>query len=315
MGKKRSVFLFSTLCFGLAFLYVPMAMLVVYSFNYSKLVPVWGGFSIRWYRVLFESEEVWSALMLSLKIALLNATFATILGTLAGLALARIGQFKGRTLFTGMITAPLVMPEVITGLSLLLLFISLNSIIGWPSERGMTTITIAHITFSMAYVAIIIRARLSGIGQHLEEAAQDLGGKPFRVLLDITLPLLAPALIAGWLLAFTLSLDDLVIASFVSGPGSNTLPMLIYSRVRLGLRPDINALATIIILVVAVGVFIAGWLLLRQQQQRDRDLRIAGTGDTSVSPFNDKNHHSRDRSGDIHRQQVDMGTPERPGHR
>ena len=167
----------------------------------------------------------------------------------------------------------------------------------------------------MAYVAIIIRARLSGIGQHLEEAAQDLGGKPFRVLLDITLPLLAPALIAGWLLAFTLSLDDLVIASFVSGPGSNTLPMLIYSRVRLGLRPDINALATIIILVVAIGVFIAGWLLLRQQQQRDRDLQIAGTGDTSVSPCNDKNHHSRDQSGDIHRHQVDMGTPERPGHR
>ena len=270
MGKKPSAFLFSMLCFGLAFLYVPMAMLVVYSFNYSKLVPVGGGFSIRWYRVLFESEEVWSAVMLSLKIALLNATFATVLGTLAGLTLARIGRFKGRTLFAGMITAPLVMPEVITGLSLLLLFISLNSVIGWPSERGMTTITIAHITFSMAYVAIIIRARLAGIGQHLEEAAQDLGGKPLRVLLDITLPLLAPALVAGWLLAFTLSLDDLVIASFVSGPGSNTLPMLIYSRVRLGLRPDINALATIIILVVAVGVFIAGWLLLRQQQQRDR---------------------------------------------
>jgi putrescine transport system permease protein len=253
--------------------------------------------------------------MLSLKIALLNATFATVLGTLAGLTLARIGRFKGRTLFAGMITAPLVMPEVITGLSLLLLFISLNSIIGWPSERGMTTITIAHITFSMAYVAIIIRARLAGIGQHLEEAAQDLGGKPFRVLLDITLPLLAPALVAGWLLAFTLSLDDLVIASFVSGPGSNTLPMLIYSRVRLGLRPDINALATIIILVVAVGVFIAGWLLLRQQQQRDRDLQIATTVNSDVSRLNDKDHHSRDRSGGIHQHQVNTGTPERPSRR
>ncbi len=297
MGKKPSAFLFSMLCFGLAFLYIPMAMLVVYSFNYSKLVPVWGGFSIRWYRVLFESEEIWSALMLSLKIALLNATFATVLGTLAGLTLARIGRFKGRTLFAGMITAPLVMP----------VFISLNSIIGWPSERGMTTITIAHITFSMAYVAIIIRARLAGIGQHLEEAAQDLGGKPFRVLLDITLPLLAPALVAGWLLAFTLSLDDLVIASFVSGPGSNTLPMLIYSRVRLGLRPDINALATIIILVV--------WLLLRQQQQRDRDLQIATTDNSDVSRLNDKDHHSRDRSGGIHQHQVNTGTPERPGRR
>ena len=312
MGKKPSAFLFSMLCFGLAFLYVPMAMLVVYSFNYSKLVPVWGGFSIRWYRVLFESEEVWSAVMLSLKIALLNATFATVLGTLAGLTLARIGRFKGRTLFAGMITAPLVMPEVITGLSLLLLFISLNSVIGWPSERGMTTITI---TFSMAYVAIIIRARLAGIGQHLEEAAQDLGGKPLRVLLDITLPLLAPALVAGWLLAFTLSLDDLVIASFVSGPGSNTLPMLIYSRVRLGLRPDINALATIIILVVAVGVFIAGWLLLRQQQQRDRDLQIAATDNSDLSCFNNKDHHSRDRSDDTHQHQVDTGTPERPSRR
>ena len=315
MGKKPSAFLFSMLCFGLAFLYVPMAMLVVYSFNYSKLVPVWGGFSIRWYRVLFESEEVWSAVMLSLKIALLNATFATVLGTLAGLTLARIGRFKGRTLFTGMITAPLVMPEVITGLSLLLLFISLNSVIGWPSERGMTTITIAHITFSMAYVAIIIRARLAGIGQHLEEAAQDLGGKPLRVLLDITLPLLAPALVAGWLLAFTLSLDDLVIASFVSGPGSNTLPMLIYSRVRLGLRPDINALATIIILVVAVGVFIAGWLLLRQQQQRDRDLKIATTDNSNLPRLNGKDHHSHDWSGDIPQHQVDTGTPERPSRR
>jgi putrescine transport system permease protein len=205
----------------------------------------------------------------------MNATFATILGTLAGLALVRFGRFGGRLLFSGMIAAPLVMPEVITGLSLLMLFITLGDFIGWPSERGITTITIAHITFSMAYVAVIIQSRLAGMDISLEEAALDLGAKPFRVLTDITLPILAPGMMAGWLLAFTLSLDDLVIASFVSGPGSNTLPMLIYSRVRLGLRPDINALATIIILVVATGVVIGGWLMLRQQKQRERDMQMA----------------------------------------
>lgn len=277
MGNKRSTFLFSALCFGMAFLYIPMMMLIVYSFNYSKLVPVWGGWSLRWYKVLFESEEVWAALTLSLKIAVMNATFATILGALAGLALVRFGRFKGRTLFSGMISAPLVMPEVITGLSLLLLFIALGDLIGWPSKRGITTITIAHITFSMAYVAVIVQSRLAGMGQDLEEAAMDLGGKPLRVLFDITLPLLAPGMVAGWLLAFTLSLDDLVIASFVTGPGANTLPILIYSRIRLGLRPDINALATIIIVVVAIGVIIAGYLMLRQQKQRERDMQIAAT--------------------------------------
>ena len=278
MRKKRSTFLFSMLCFGMAFLYVPMVMLIVYSFNYSKIVPVWGGFSTRWYVTLFESEEVWDALILSVQIAMVNATFATLLGTLAGLAMVRFGKFKGRTLFGGMITAPLVMPEVITGLSLLMLFITLNEFLGWPSSRGFTTITIAHITFSMAYVAVIIQSRLSGMGQDYEEAAQDLGAKPFRVLTDVTLPLLAPGMMAGWLLAFTLSLDDLVIASFVTGPGSNTLPMLIYSRVRLGLRPDINALATIIIVTVAIGVVIAGWIMFRQQKQRERDLQLAAGG-------------------------------------
>ncbi len=275
MQKKRSTFLFSMLCFGMAFLYIPMLMLIVYSFNYSKIVPVWGGFSTRWYVTLFQSEEVWDALTLSVQIAVVNATFATLLGTLAGLAMVRFGKFRGRTLFGGMITAPLVMPEVITGLSLLMLFITLNEFFGWPSSRGFTTITIAHITFSMAYVAVIIQSRLSGMGQDYEEAAQDLGAKPFRVLTDITLPLLAPGMMAGWLLAFTLSLDDLVIASFVTGPGANTLPMLIYSRVRLGLRPDINALATIIIVTVAIGVVIAGWIMFRQQKQRERDMQLA----------------------------------------
>lgn len=273
---KRSRFLISVTCFGLAFLYVPMILLVFYSFNYSKIVPVWGGFSTRWYTRLFQSEEVWEAVSLSLKIATVNACFATLLGTLAGLALVRFGSFKGRTLFTGMITAPLVMPEVITGLSLLLLFITLGDVIGWPEKRGFTTITIAHITFSMAYVAVIIQSRLAGMSQDLEEAAQDLGAKPFRVMIDITMPLIAPGMLAGWLLSFTLSLDDLIIASFVSGPGAVTLPMLIYSRVRLGLRPDINALATIIIIVVAIGVMSAGWIMWRQQRRRELELQMSG---------------------------------------
>ncbi|MGI9351175.1 MAG: ABC transporter permease subunit, partial [Rhizobiaceae bacterium] len=232
-----------------------------------------------WYEVLFQSEEVWSAVSLSLKIALVNATFATILGTLAGLAMVRFGRFKGRTLFGGMLVAPLVMPEVITGLSLLVFFISLNQLFGWPSERGFATITIAHITFSMAYVAVTIQARLTGVGQTLEEAAADLGAKPFKVLTAITIPQLTPALISGWLLAFTLSLDDLVIASFVTGPGANTLPILIFSRIRLGLRPDINALATIMILVIAICVAIAAIVMFRQQRADQLDQQIAERGE------------------------------------
>ena len=274
MNAKRSPFLLFMLVFGIAFLYIPMLLLVIYSFNKSKLVQVWGGWSTRWYVELFNSPEVWDALTLSLKIATVNACFATVIGTLAGLALVRFGRFRGRTLFSGMISAPLVMPEVITGLSLLLLFIWLQQAFGWPNERGFTTITIAHITFSLAYVAVIIQSRLAGMAQDLEEAAQDLGAKPLRVLTDITLPLLAPGMLAGWLLSFTLSLDDLIIASFVTGAGSTTLPILIYSRIRLGLKPDINALATIIILIVAIGVLVAGYLMLRQQKQRARDMQM-----------------------------------------
>ena len=266
MQQGRSPFLTVMLWLGMAFLYIPLLLLVIYSFNYSKLVAVWGGWSLRWYVELFRSEEVWAAVWLSLRIAVVNATFATLLGTLAGLAMVRFGRFRGRTLFGGMLSAPLVMPEVITGLSLLLLFITLNDWIGWPSQRGFSTITIAHITFSLAYVAVIIQSRLTGMAQDLEEAALDLGARPLRVLADITLPRLAPGMVAGWLLAFTLSLDDLVIASFVTGPGSNTLPILIYSRIRLGLRPDINALATIIIVTVAIGVAIAAYLMVRQQK-------------------------------------------------
>ncbi len=275
MKGKRSTFLITCLCFGFAFLYIPIFLLILYSFNYSKLLPVWGGFSTRWYVTVFQSEDVWDATLLSLKIALMNATVATLLGTMAGLMLVRFARFRGKTLFTGMISAPLVMPEVITGLSLLLLFITLQQITGWPGNRGVTTITIAHITFSMAYVAIIIQSRLINSDLSLEEAALDLGAKPFRVLFDITLPLLAPGMVAGWLLAFTLSLDDLVIASFVSGPGSTTLPMLIYSRVRLGLKPDINALATILIVTVAIGVLLAGWILLRQHQRKLKAEQLA----------------------------------------
>lgn len=261
--KSRSRFIFSMLSFGYAFLYIPLVSVVFYSFNASSLATVWGGFSTRWYGELFRNEQVLDALFLSIKIAVTSATVATILGTMSGLALARFGRFKGRTLFSGMISSPMVMPEVITGLSLLLLFVTLQQLTGWPGQRGFSTITIAHITFSMAYVAIIVQSRLIAMNESLEEAAMDLGGRPLRVVFDITLPLIAPAMIAGWLLSFTLSLDDLVIASFVSGPGSTTLPMLIFSKVKLGVSPDINALATLIIAAVSFGVAIA-WLVMRR---------------------------------------------------
>jgi len=273
--QKRSVFLLSVLSFGFAFLYVPILIMMFYSFNSSRLVTVWGGFSTEWYGKLLENDQVIDAALLSLRIAVVSATFATILGTLAGLTLARLGRFKGRTLFSGMISAPLIMPDVITGLSLLLLFVSLESLIGWPTGRGANTVTLAHITFSMAYVAVIIQSRLTSMDNAVEEAAMDLGSTPLRVLWDITLPIIAPAMISGWLLAFTLSLDDLVIASFTNGPGSTTLPMLIFSKVKLGVTPDINALATLIVCVVTIGVIIAGYLMFRAEKQRDRDVQAA----------------------------------------
>jgi putrescine transport system permease protein len=254
------------LCFGFAFLYIPIALVVIYSFNDSKLVTIWGGWTLKWYVELFNNENILNAALLSFRIAAITATFATIFGTMAGLILARLKQFRGRMLFTGMIASPLVMPEVITGLSLLLLFVSLQDLIGWPSQRGMNTITIAHITFSMAYVAVIIQSRLTEINESLEEAAMDLGAKPARVIWDITLPIIFPAMISGWLLSFTLSLDDLVISSFVSGPGSTTLPMLIFSKVRLGVAPDINALATIMIVIVTIGVCIAAAIINKKNK-------------------------------------------------
>jgi putrescine transport system permease protein len=267
--------LFSLMAFGYAFLYVPIVLLVIYSFNESRLVTVWSGWSLKWYGELLRNEQILQAAGLSLRVAAVTASMAVALGTVAGLVLARFGRFRGRTLFTGMITAPLVMPEVITGLSLLLLFVAMDQAFGWPAGRGATTITIAHVTFATAYVAVVIQSRLTGLDESIEEAALDLGARPVKVFFVITLPIIAPALVAGWLLAFTLSLDDLVIASFVSGPGSSTLPMVVFSSVRLGVTPEINALATVIVLVVTTGIVTAGVLLARQERRRQHDMHAA----------------------------------------
>jgi putrescine transport system permease protein len=275
MNQERPWFRIASLFLGFAFLYIPVASLIFYSFNASKLVTVWGGFSTKWYGELLHNQQILSAAWLSLKVATMTATLAVALGTLAGLVLARFGPFKGRTLLSGLTTAPLVMPEVITGLSLLLLFVTMEQLIGWPAGRGMTTIVIAHITFTMAYVTVIIQSRLSELDDSLEEAAMDLGARPFKVFFLITLPIIAPALMSGWLLAFTLSLDDLVITSFVAGPGSSTLPMVIFSKVRLGVSPDINALATILVSIVSIGVVIAGITMSRQQKAKERDAQMA----------------------------------------
>jgi putrescine transport system permease protein len=256
--KRNPWTLYTVLAFGYAFLYVPVLLLIIYSFNESRLVTVWGGFSTKWYAELLQNRQLLDAAWLSVRIAAVNATFAVVLGTLAANALVRHGRFRGRAGFSLLLTAPLVMPDVIIGLSLLLLFVTLQQVIGWPDGRGFTTITIAHITFSMAYVAVVVNTRLGQMDRSLEEAAMDLGARPLTVYLQITLPLIAPALVSGWLLAFTLSLDDLVIASFVSGPGSTTLPMVVYSSVRMGVSPQINALATLIVLFVTLAVIIAG---------------------------------------------------------
>ena len=267
-NQRLSNFSISSLIFGFGFLYVPIMILVVYSFNDSRLVTVWSGFSFNSYLELFQDQQILNAAWLSLKIAFLSACVALILGLMSSLALVRFGRFRGHMAFAGMITAPLVMPEVITGLSLLLLFVWMEQVVGWPVGRGMFTIFIAHVTFSTAFVTVILSSRLREIDRSIEEAAMDLGGTPLKVFFVITLPIIAPALLAAWLLGFTLSLDDLVIASFVSGPGSTTLPMKVFSSVRLGVSPKINALATIIIFLVSVGVFITGWLSLRWEKKR-----------------------------------------------
>jgi putrescine transport system permease protein len=273
--NRRPIFLLSCLAFGFAFFYIPILSMIVFSFNKSRLATVWGGFSTEWYWRLFQNDQVINAAILSLQIAFVSATMATILGTLAGIALARFRRFRGRTMFSGLVTAPLIMPEVITGISLLMLFIVMAEWIGWPGSRGFTTVTIAHITFSMTYVTTIVQARLSSADVSVEEAALDLGSKPWEVLRDITLPIISPAIISGWLLAFTISLDDVVITSFTTGPGATTLPILIWSKVKLGVTPDINALATIIILVVGIGVVAASIIMHRVESRRERDTQAA----------------------------------------
>ncbi len=267
---RRGWFLPIAAALGFSFLYAPIISLVIFSFNESQLVTVWSGFSTKWYGALLSDPQLLGAAWLSLQIAALSASIALVLGTLAAVALVRFRRFKGRTLFSGMVSAPLVMPDVITGLALLLLFVAMESTLGWPRGRGMMTIVIAHATFCTAYVCVVVQSRLSDFDRSLEEAAMDLGASPLRTFFDITLPIIAPALVSGWLLGFTLSLDDLVIASFVSGPGSSTLPMVIFSKVKLGVSPDVNALATIIIGIVALGVLAATILQLRSRPKKAR---------------------------------------------
>jgi putrescine transport system permease protein len=263
---QRSPALAAALALGYVFLYAPIALLVVYSFNDSRLVTVWSGFSTRWYGELAGNARILEAARLSLAVAAAAATLAAGVGTLGGLALARRGRFPGRLLLAALLAAPLVMPEVVTGLTLLLTFVALEQTIGWPGERGFTTLVLAHASFGVAYVAVVVQARLAMLDPALEEAAADLGAPPARTFFAVTLPLIAPAVAAGWLLAFTLSLDDLVIASFATGPGATTLPIYIFASVRLGVSPQINALASILVLVVALAA-LAGWLLWRRMRR------------------------------------------------
>ncbi len=276
--RARGLFTRTALVLGLAFLYLPILSMIVFSFNNSRLVTVWDTAhspTLKWYVALMSNEQILRAAWLSIRIALIAASAAVVLGTLAGMALARLGAFRGRMLLAGMTTAPIVMPEVITGLSLLLLFVAMQQLIGWPKGVGAVTITLAHITFCMAYVSVVVQSRLSGFDEALEEAAMDLGARPLRVFLRITLPLILPAIASGWLLAFTLSWDDLVITQFVAGPGSSTLPMVIFSKVRFGVTPDVNALATIMVLIVATGIAISTVWMRYRQQRRVRDLQLA----------------------------------------
>jgi len=276
--RSRGVFSRTALVLGLVFLYVPILSMIVYSFNNSRLVTVWDAAhspTLKWYGVLLSDGEVLDAAWLSLRVAICAATASAVLGTLAGMALARFGAFRGRSLLVGMTTAPIVMPEVISGLSLLLLFVALEQAIGWPRGMGAVTITLAHISFCMAYVTVVIQSRLAGFDESLEEAAQDLGARPAKVFWRITLPLILPGVLAGWLLAFTLSWDDLVISQFVAGPGSSTLPMVIFSKVRLGVSPDVNALATLMVSVVASGVVVATVWMRHRLRRRERDAQLA----------------------------------------
>lgn len=272
MNTRFSWFNAWSIALGFAFLYIPILLLVIYSFNESKLVTVWGGWSTKWYAGLLNNEALLDAAWVTVRVALVSATIATILGTLAAIVLVRFGRFRGRTLFSGLAFAPLVMPEVITGLSLLLLFVAIGF------DRGFWTVTIAHATFTMCFAAVVVQSRLMDFDKSVEEAAMDLGAPPVRTFFEVTLPIIAPAVISAWLLAFTLSLDDLVIASFTSGPGSTTLPIKIYSQVRLGVTPEINAISTIMIAVVTAGVLVASFVTKRQATMREREQRAVDKG-------------------------------------
>ena len=272
---KRFSFSTVMLWVGLLFIYLPMVILVIYSFNGSKLVTVWGGWSVKWYAGLLDNSQLMGAVMRSIEIALYTAVAAVALGTLAAFVLTRIPRFKGRTLFGGLVTAPLVMPEVITGLSLLLLVVARAQIIGWPAERGVLTIWIAHTTFCSAYVAVVVSSRLRELDMSIEEAAMDLGAKPWKVFFLITIPMIAPSLAAGGMMSFALSLDDLVLASFVSGPGSTTLPMEVFSAVRMGVKPEINAVASLVLLSVSLFTFFAWYFSRRAEERRKRAIQQA----------------------------------------
>ncbi|CAI8952441.1 ABC transporter permease subunit [Pseudomonas sp. TH08] len=272
---KRFRFSSLMLVLGLLFIYLPMLILVIYSFNASKLVTVWGGWSIKWYVGLLDNTQLMGSVLRSLEIACYTAVAAVALGTLAAFVLTRITRFKGRTLFGGLVTAPLVMPEVITGLSLLLLFVAMAQMIGWPQERGIVTIWIAHTTFCAAYVAVVVSARLRELDLSIEEAAMDLGARPWKVFFLITIPMIAPSLAAGGMMSFALSLDDLVLASFVSGPGSTTLPMEVFSAVRLGVKPEINAVASLILLAVSIVTFMVWFFSRRAEEARKKAIQQA----------------------------------------
>ncbi|MFQ6574799.1 ABC transporter permease subunit [Pseudomonas sp. UM16] len=272
---KRFSFSKLMLVLGLLFIYLPMLILVIYSFNASKLVTVWGGWSVKWYVGLLDNSQLMGSVMRSLEIACYTAIAAVALGTLAAFVLTRVTRFKGRTLFGGLVTAPLVMPEVITGLSLLLLFVAMAQMIGWPQERGIVTIWIAHTTFCAAYVAVVVSARLRELDLSIEEAAMDLGARPWKVFFLITIPMIAPSLAAGGMMSFALSLDDLVLASFVSGPGSTTLPMEVFSAVRLGVKPEINAVASLILLSVSLVTFMVWYFSRRAEERRRRAIQQA----------------------------------------
>jgi putrescine transport system permease protein len=281
--SSRPWLLPTALILGFAFLYLPILSMVVFSFNASRLVTVWDALhspTLKWYAELFGNDQILAAAWLSLRIAAMNATSAVVLGTLAGFALARYGRFSGRALLAALTTAPLVLPEIIMGLSLLLLFVAMQQLIGWPTRRGAMTITLAHISFSLSYVAVIVQARLAGFDGSLEEAALDLGARPTTVFRRITLPLIMPALVSGWLLSFTLSWDDVVISQFVAGPGSSTLPMVVFSKVRLGVSPDVNALATLMVGTVGIIVVVSTLLLQRHEQRRLRERQLALAGDS-----------------------------------